>query len=104
MKNLNYAIWAVLLAEVIAFGDMQVTLHVILALFLFLMMIFRFFAGRSNKWGESVERFNRANPLNPKLYTAILVVFSLIAIYVPYQSGVIPVPLYFLIGMLWFTK
>ncbi|NVK27030.1 MAG: hypothetical protein HWE14_03240 [Flavobacteriia bacterium] len=104
MKNWNYAIWAVMLAEVLAFGDMQVTIHWVLALFLFSMMIFRFFAGRSEKWGESIARFNQANPLNPKLYTTVLIVFSLIAIYVPYQSGNIPVPLYFLLGMLWVTK
>lgn len=104
MKNWNYAVWAVMLSEVIAFGDFSNFLIWITASFLAILMVIRYGVRNAQWFFDGLERFDQSNPLPPKTTTIVLILFTVVAIITPYTTGMINVPLYLFVGSLWLLR
>lgn len=103
MKHWKYAVWAVLLAEILAFGTSGAVAWGVAAYVVFLMVMSLMFS-KSERWKESLQRIGKANPLSPWLFNAMIVVFTIAAIGAPYQSGEISYILFVFVATVWALK
>lgn len=103
LKNVNYIAWILLFAELVYFGLPKWETFAVGALLLFLVGL-RYKTKTSVRWVEAKLEFEKANPIPSILFDPVLLLFTLTALVLPFFSGVIILPLYLFVGLIWLVR
>lgn len=99
-KKWNYGVWAVMLSELVAFGENTFVYYGVAALIIALAVV-NFTIRHSETWKKAKLDLKKANPLSPGTFAAFTIIMTLAAVGVPYLSGDISIPLFLLVAFLW---
>ncbi len=100
MKNWKYAVWTVLLLELVVFGKNEKA-YWIFGGFILLFIIVHLITDRKPAFKRAKGRIQRANPLPVSVWKGVLIFLSLIAIVLPYLTGEINPLLCFFAASAW---